>query len=240
MNYQDKFYAQYVSTHTLSLYGAESLESIRERFFAWKKYFGEFLPKDSNARILDLGCGSGSLVYWLHEMGFRNAEGIDVSGEQVAQASTLGIKHIRRGNVSEFLKANVGIYDAIFAQDLMEHLTKPEILDIAESVHKSLKENGVFIIQTLNAENLLWGRLRWGDFTHETAFTKSGIGQVLRVSGFRAIEVHPQRPVVHGLKSLARYVVWRVFELIMHAYLIVETGSSHGIFTQNLIVAAHK
>lgn len=240
MNYRDKFYAQYVSTHTSPLYGTESLGSIRERFLAWERYFGKFLPSDKKARILDLGCGSGSLVYWLQKKGFENAEGIDVSGEQVAQASALGIKNVRQGNVSEFLKANTGTYDVIFAQDLMEHFTKPEILDVAESVRSSLKENGVFIIQTLNAENLLWGRLRWGDFTHETAFTKGGIGQMLRVSGFHTIEVYPQRPVVHGLKSFLRYVLWRFFELIMHAYLIVETGSSRGIFTQNLIVAAHQ
>jgi len=64
---RDKFYAKYVSTHTLPLYGEVGLIEIKKQFPAWQKYFGRFLPQDKNAKIIDLGCGNGGFVYWLQQ-----------------------------------------------------------------------------------------------------------------------------------------------------------------------------
>ena len=104
-----------------------------------------------------------------------------------------------------------------------------------------LKPGGVFISQTVNAENLLWGRLRHADFTHDTAFTKLSMHQLLMVFGFEDILVVPQRPIAHGFKSVFRLILWRLIEVVLKTYLIIETGSSSGaIFTQNIITAARK
>jgi len=41
------------------------------------------LPEDKKAKIIDLGCGNGGFVYWLQQIGYQNAEGIDISAEQI-------------------------------------------------------------------------------------------------------------------------------------------------------------
>ncbi|TSA45662.1 hypothetical protein D4R51_01450 [bacterium] len=64
--------------------------------------------------------------------------------------------------------------------------------------------------------------------------------QFLLVFGFKNILIFPQRPVPHGVFSGIRYVLWMLFELIMKMYLLVETGSPNGIFTQNIIAKAEK
>lgn len=241
MDYRDKFYSKYVSHHTRQLYGEQSLDDVRKQFPIWWTYFGRFLPEDKNSRLLDLGCGNGGLVYWLGALGYENTEGIDVSGEQIENAKRLGIKNIHQINLKDFLKDKKDIYDVIFARDLLEHFNKEEIKEeILEVVYRALKKDGVVVIQTVNAENLLWGRLRYADFTHEIAFTKESASQVLRLSGFEQIEVYPQRPVVYGAKSFIRYIAWRLLEIFFHLYLLVEIGSSSGIFTQNIIVTAKK
>jgi 2-polyprenyl-3-methyl-5-hydroxy-6-metoxy-1,4-benzoquinol methylase len=270
MNYRDKFYKKYVSTQTSLLYGEASLDELRKQFPTWQRYFGRFLPQDKNAKILDLGCGNGGFVWWLQKIGYQNTEGVDISEEQVETARKLGIKNIRQSDIKKFLNIrtsdvpNIDVnvrtsevpkidgnnirgsvlrklkYDVIFMRDVLEHFNKEEVLDILELVYQSLKKGGVFIAQTVNAENLLWGRLRHGDFTHELAFTEESITQILTVVGFREIKIYPQRPVIHGLKSLIRFILWKYIELELKFYLLIETGSAKGIFTQNLIIFARK
>ena len=246
MNYKDKFYSKYVSAHASHLYGEISLADIKKQFPAWQKYFGQFLPEDKNAKIIDLGCGNGGFIYWLQKMGYQNAEGIDISAEQIEAGQKLGIKNIRQTDIKEFLLTqlpNYSItnnYDVIFMRDVIEHFSKEEILDILEIIYKSLKNNSILIIQTPNAESPFSGRFRYCDFTHEISFTESSIRQILLVSGFKSVDVYPQRPVIHGLKSLIRAVLWKYIELEIKFYLLIETGSAKGIFTQNLIAVAKK
>jgi len=240
MNYKDKFYTRYITNHTKGLYGETSLEKIEKQFPIWQTYFGKLLPKDKNIKILDLGCGNGGFIYWLNKKGFELTAGIDISEEQVDQARKLGIKNISQGDAKEFLKNRNNEYDLIFARDFLEHFSKEEILELTDLINNSLKNNGVLIAQIPNAENLFWGRLRHGDFTHDISFTQQSIKQLLKVSRFDKVSVFPQRPVIHGIKSLIRYILWRFLELWPKFYLLVETGSSKGIFTQNILVYAQK
>ena len=240
MNYKDKFYARYITNHTKSLYGETSLEEIKKQFPIWDSYFDKLLPENKNIKILDLGCGNGGFVYWLHKKGFESAIGVDISEEQVGQARKLGIKNVFQGDAKKFLENRNEEYNLIFARDFLEHFSKEEILELTDLISNSLEDSGVFIAQIPNAENLLWGRLRHGDFTHDISFTQQSIKQLLKVSKFDEINVFPQRPVIHGFKSFIRYILWRFLELWPKFYLLIETRSSKGIFTQNILVYAKK
>ena len=122
----------------------------------------------------------------------------------------------------------------------MEHLTKEEILSLFELIAGSLKLGGGFVIQTVNGEGPLAGRLGYGDFTHETILTRTSLSQALRVAGFGDIDVFTQAPAVHGLKSFVRFCLWSLFQIGIRLYVLVETGSAEGIFSQNIIVLARK
>lgn len=240
MDYRDKLYSKYFSSHTSHIYGESNLDNFKNQFPVWQKYFGKFLPENKNSKIVDLGCGNGGFIYWLNELGFQNVSGVDISEEQVELAKKIGVKNVFQADVRKFLADKSGEFDVIFGRDLIEHFNREEILDILEKIYFSLKDGGALVIQTANAENLLWGRLRYGDFTHELAFTAESLNQVLRFSGFKNISIYPQRPAVHGLKSLFRFILWGCFELKIRLYLLVETGSGKGFFTQNIIASARK
>ena len=241
MNYRDKFYSKYISAHTSHLYGEVSLEDIKKQFPVWRKLFGRFLPKDKNAKIIDLGCGNGSFVYWLQQNGYLNAEGVDVSPEQIKAAQDLGIKNIYQDDCKNYLTGKKEIYDCIFMLHVLEHFNKEEVLDILEIIHQSLKINGILVITTPNAESFFAGQFRYGDFTHDTIFAKNSIRQVLLVSNFKNIKVYSTPPVVHGFKSLIRFILWKYcIELVLKFYLLVETGAVRGIFTHSLIAVAKK
>lgn len=239
MNYRNKLYSKYVSSYTAEAYSRENLESIKKQFSVWTTYFGRFLPKDKNLKIVDLGCGSGGFVWWLGGLGYKNAIGVDISEEQVGLAQELGI-NVLKEDIRNYLSDKQEEFAIIFGRDIFEHFTKDEVLGVLDLIYQALKNKGSVVIQTANAENLLWGRLRHGDFTHELSFTERSIRQLFLASGFKEVKVYPQPPVVHGSKSLIRFFLWNIFELLIKFYLLVETGSAKGIFTQNIIAVGIK
>ncbi len=238
--YKEKQYTAYVSTHTSHLYGEVTVDTIKSQFPAWKWYYKRFLPKDKNAKTLDLGCGSGSFLYFLRNLGYKNSAGIDISPEQVEVAKKLGINGVECADIMGFLGDKKESYDLIFARDVLEHMTKGKILEALKAIRAAIKVNGVFVTQVPNGECVFSGRMRYGDFTHELAFTKNSLGQVLRLTGFTEVAFYPTGPVPHGLISAVRFLLWKLFEVILRFYMRVETGASEGIYTQNIIAVARK
>lgn len=240
-NYKEKFYSKYISTHNQYLYGSTpSLEGFRRQFPVWQRHYGKFLPESKNAHIIDLGCGDSGLVYWLQEIGFAEASGIDVSAEQIEIARKLGVKNVSQADIRDFLRDKRDLYDVVFLRDVLGHFFKSEILEILGLVRDSLKSGGIVVVKIPNAESPFSGRLRYGDFTHDVSFTESSLRQVLLISGFGDARAYSTPPVIHGLKSAVRYVLWKIVELFLRFYRLVDAGTGVGIFTQNVIAVARK
>jgi 2-polyprenyl-3-methyl-5-hydroxy-6-metoxy-1,4-benzoquinol methylase len=68
MDYREKIYSKYRSSHIKNLIGDVDLSFFKKQFPVWNKYYGEFLPKDKNVKILDIACGDGGIVYWLQSI----------------------------------------------------------------------------------------------------------------------------------------------------------------------------
>jgi 2-polyprenyl-3-methyl-5-hydroxy-6-metoxy-1,4-benzoquinol methylase len=235
MTFKDRFYRSYTSTHITDRKGEASLERFQREFPTWNKHFSRLIPADPAAVVLDVGCGRGGLVYWLHQRGYRNAAGIDLSAEQVATARRLGIPQIQQADVTEFLAGRRGHYDALILRDVLEHFTGDEIVEVLNICRSAIRPGGVVIVQVPNAESPFFGRIRYGDFTHETAFTISSINQLFNVIGFAAITVFPTDPPVTGARSLLRCFLWNVVKAFYHMLVFAELGRGRRIFTQGLI-----
>ncbi len=198
------------------------------------------LPPPASGPVLDLGCGQGELVRLLHQDGY-DAEGIDVSPEQVALAQASGVSRVRQGDYRSLLSARAAHFAAITATDLLEHLTKAEVLEAFDGVAAALVNGGVFLGRVPNAVSPLGGHIRGGDFTHETSFTERSIRQLAAASGFTSVTVLPCAPIAHGLVSAARVAVWKTVSVCYRLALAAETGMLRGhIVTQNLTFVARK
>jgi len=198
------------------------------------------LPPPAAGPVVDIGCGSGALVRLLQEDGF-DAEGIDISPEQAALAHAAGIAGVRRGDFRTILADQPGHYAAITATDLLEHLTKPEVLAAFDDVVAALAPGGVFVARVPNAISPLGGHIRAGDFTHQTSFTARSVRQLAAAAGFATVAAYSCPPAAHGLVSAARVLVWRVVSASYRITLAAETGQLRGhIVTQNLTFAARK
>jgi len=239
-SYREQLYECYVRTQAGPLH-APSLETLERDCRVWGDYFRALLPTDKHARLLDLGCGYGSFLYFLRKEGYANVLGVDASPEQIAMAQTLAIPGAVRGDCREFLENRAEGYDCITAFDLLEHLTKDETLALLRAAHQALAPGGLLLLKTPNADGPFGAKVLYSDFTHEQAFTPRSIAQVLSATGFEQIEVLPEGPRVHGLVSTARWAAWQVLRAALVFYLGAETGRVRGhVLTQNLIATARK
>jgi hypothetical protein len=81
-------------------------------------------------------------------------------------------------------------------------------------------------------------RVRYGDLTHEQAFTARSMSQAFAAVGFQSIAAFEDRPVVHGVRSLVRRALWDAGTLPHRVLLAAETGTWGSILSQNLVVRA--
>lgn len=241
MSYRDKLYSTYVSSNIAHIFGEANIKKIeKQQFPSWGKHYSKLLPDNKHASIIDIGCGSGSFVYFLKKLGYENASGIDISPEQVQVAKNLGLKNVECSDNMTFLKGKQNTYDVVIAKDLIEHYPKESIMELLDLIFDALKPGGKVIIQTPNAESPFGSRFRYYDFTHSVAFTKSSLSQVLRASGFETVNFYAMGPVPHGIKSFIRFLLWNIILAIIKLCMLVETGSADGIYTQTIIAVGCK
>ena len=241
-DWQKKCYDHYVSSLKNN-----SLSSLRGNFDVkdypyFRRLISKFLDSVSkNCSILDIGCGSGELLLCLKHYGYTDLAGIDISPEQVELAIKNGLSEVTCVNFEDFLGQTKKKYDLVFLMDVLEHLSKNDIIALLESISKCLKDNGQLIIHVPNGQGLLGGHVYYGDFTHQTCFTNKSLSQVLNISGYNEVKCYEDKPVVHGLLSLMRRIIWEIStNMIIKPFIASETGTTKCILSQNLLAICKK
>lgn len=108
-----------------------------------KKHFGGINPE---LKIMDAACGTGGLLSFLKEQGFKNLSGFDYSSHAVdfslERNLDVGPGDLKR--VEDFRPSEM--YDVICCNDALYFLTDDEIVHTLSVFKKRLKPNGIIII----------------------------------------------------------------------------------------------
>lgn len=238
-DYRRRVYERYASVFKA---GSEGLDdaAIDRWGSAYDAYLAGWLPESRDAAIADVACGPGWLLRFFARRGYRDVSGVDVSPEQVA----LALRHVSDvevGDLLAWLRGHPERFDLLTGFDIIEHLTKNEVLDFLDACHGALRPGGRLVLQTPNGESPFGGAVRYGDFTHETCFTPPLLGQLLVLTGFAEPEYREARPVVRGVTSLVRSVLWRCLRQLLRLWNLAETGSAgSGILTRVFLVSARR
>lgn len=106
----------------------------------------------NNARIAELGCGTGWLSILLAKMGAKRVFGLDFSDAQIQKARKRSIEAGVDRQVSfetidvSYLNSNKEKFNAIVLHGFLHHLTTTEIRQVIATAHKMLSTNGRLII----------------------------------------------------------------------------------------------
>ncbi|MFB0552275.1 MAG: class I SAM-dependent methyltransferase [Phycisphaerae bacterium] len=139
-----------------------------------------------NVRILEIGCGIGSIVFEL------NKEGYDITGTDISrEAIAYGLK--KYGDIklqvqpAEILQFEDQTFDVVLSFDLFEHITQVD-KHISE-VCRVLRDGGYYLFQTPNKyssaifETLYHKSLKWRR-THPSLHTPGRLKRRLSKHGF--------------------------------------------------------
>lgn len=239
--YRGRVYAAYASKIQGAAESFDFEESARWGA-AYRHYLRDLLPADANAAICDVACGRGRLLDFYRRAGYRNIVGVDTSAEQVALARQV-IDDVHLGDAIAFLNARPASFDVISGIDVIEHLTKNEVLAFLDAAMAALRPGGRLILQTPNAESPWGSMLRYADFTHELSFTPESLSRILSLVGFERIDCRELGPILWGysLRSTLRALVWRMIRLSFVIWNLAELGHrGGGVFTRVMIASATK
>lgn len=102
----------------------------------------KYIKNKKDARILDIGCGSGLITKKIQESGY-NVEGLDFSQEAVKKAINNGIS-AEICDLDEGINKNNDKYDVVWAGDIIEHVFDP--MGLLREISRVLKKDGILIL----------------------------------------------------------------------------------------------
>lgn len=234
LNYRDRCYRSFVSKHWESTHALsrEEFDHVRR---IYREKFNPFLPEDKSSSILDVACGAGHFLYYLQNEGYINAQGIDLSEEQLTVAGKMGVKNLETANLFDYLPKVPTSFEMIVGSDIIEHLKKEEVLHFLDLIYRALKNNGTVLILAPNASSLFGANMVYIDFTHETSFTPVSLTQVLRICDYKDVKVYGDAPVAYDWRSGLRSILWRMTRNFLRLYLAIERGTGRNLWKQSLI-----
>ncbi len=235
-----RVYENYQTTTATNIYKGMnvSLErSIRQYHQRWHM----FLPLQKNVRILDLGCGGGEFLLFLQQAGYSNIEGIDLSPEQIELARRRGLSQLQVADALSYLTNRPQNYGLINIQNVLEHLTRPELFQLLDSMVAALEPQGLIFGVVPNAKSLFGMQVRYGDITHEHCFTPKSLYQIFTVVGLKPIAILEHGPLAHGLVSTIRWTIWQAIRLAILTALMAESMDyGDRVYTQDMMFIAQK
>jgi len=188
-------------------------EEIKKQSASYNEIIKNYLPKEKNKTILDLGCGYGFFINSCIEKNYKNIYGVEIIPDFIFVAKKIfNINSIIESDIISFLKSDKK-YDIITAFDVLEHFKKEEILEILSLIYKSLNTKGIFLFRSPNAESLSGVYIMHSDLTHELPFTRLLIDEILPASGFKEVRSFPSFVTKNKLVRLAQKIIAKIFGL---------------------------
>ncbi len=241
-NYRSVLYKDYYQNQSGRAFQLQIEDKMENDANLFSAEILPFLPKDKSIKILDIGCGFGSLVKLLKDSGYTNILGIDLSESQVAIAHQFGLSEVQVNDINDFLSSKENTFDVITGIDIIEHFSKDELIDLLNIIKKSLKLNGIAIFRTPNNDAPFATIYSRGDFTHENYLNGSSAEQLMLSMGFKEIEVNESHIVVAGfLKEILRKILWSIYTFKVKLILFASgRGSKNVLLSPNMIIKVKK
>lgn len=161
-------------------------------------------------RILDIGCGAGTLSFYMASKG-NNVVGIDISSRVISvcklNAKNLNLEKNVNFKVVDFLKARIDKhFDLVLCSEVLEHLVDDHLA--LQKIFDNLKQSGLVFISapSRNAPLLRLGFLRKFDekVGHLRRYGLNQIVDLLRNQKFKILEARKTEGILRNFLFVSR------------------------------------
>lgn len=194
-------------------------------FAGARRDFVAELPVDANARILEIGCGTGdtgALALSGGRAGFY--AGVDIS-ERAATKARAVLSEVHVGNIETMdLHWPAASFDAVILSEVLEHLIEP--WTVVTRLADLARPGAIFLASSPNVSHyhvigsLLRGRFELTDQgtfdrTHMRWFTPASYAEMFVRAGLTVETVRPLTPMAPRTQLLSRLTGGRLDHLFM-------------------------
>lgn len=191
------------------------------------------LPKNPEARVLEIGCGSGATGRAIRAAGVaRHIAGVELYPAAAAQARAV-MDEVVVGDVETMeLPFAEASFDALILSEVLEHLEDP--WSVVHRAAALVRPGGLVLASSPNVAHwrivaaLAVGRFELTDSgpmdrTHKRWFTPSSFRRLFERAGFEVLSVGPVTPFATRTRWLGRLGGGRLDHLFMRQIAIVGT-----------------
>lgn len=180
------------------------------------------LPYKPHGRLLEVGCGSGSMLSYMNSLGWQT-EGIDFDPSAVSNALEKGLK-VSVGSL-EAQNFDDAIFDAIMMSHVIEHI--PDPVKVLSECYRILKPGGILTLVTPNTESLghrIFGRfwLHLDPPRHLVLFNRKALLGLARQTGFTDLSLKTTVRDAHSL-------FWASYMIRTHGQFKMGTRPGKGL-----------
>lgn len=178
---------------------------INKRNFTYRLILDAFAPYLTDGkRVLDIGCGAGTLSFYIGSHG-NYVKGVDISSKAIRaceiSAKDLGIGKNVSFQVADFLKINISErFDVILCSEVLEHLVDDRLA--AKKIFSNLKNDGVALISVPSKRAPLFrlGLIKGFDrqVGHLRRYTLEELVILLKEQGLRILETRKTQGILRN------------------------------------------
>lgn len=193
---------------------------------------------DKKAKVLDLGCGFGSFLYFLESNGYTNVTGVDISSEEIALCKKLFKPYtFVQADIHDYLRTTKEKFDVIYLSHVLEHIKKEDLFNFLKGIKKILSDDGSFIIVVPNSATYFNAAAnRYGDITHELGFSILSLKQLLMLAGFKSITVKN----FYGVGNFSLNILRKIARFGFELFIQLLGYDKQEIYTPSLIAIVKK
>jgi glycosyltransferase involved in cell wall biosynthesis/SAM-dependent methyltransferase len=198
-----------------------SQEDIRARLEGYSPFLKALCKIVPTPKAFDIGCGRGEWLQLLTDMGMQ-ARGVDLDDSMLAACHERGLDAKNQDALQALQALPDGSLDLVSAFHVVEHLTFDYLRDLLKEAQRTLSPNGLLILETPNAENLIVGTNNFYlDPTHQRPVPAIFLDFLCQFSGFAQSKIVrlQEDQALHAQE--AHIGLWQVLYGVSPDYAIV-------------------